>query len=646
MFEPQLLSVTLKVMFRKIIFFLIFFVVLLFPKNALSQSEFQVDVNVDYTVSASGQTEVSHTVALENLFSNLYATSYVLNLENIQPINAQATSNGKVLELTQSSQGENTILKVTFDDAAVGRGEKNTFNISYTEDSFAIRTGEVWEISIPRLSDEISFRSYNVNLIVPTALGGEAYVSPNPNSRRTEGLNRIYSYTKDRVSKTGIVAGFGAFQVFSFTLNYHIENPLTKKALIDIAMPPDTAYQRVYYQDLNEKPSKITADEDGNWLARYELKPRERKDIVLSGVVQIFAGPRAFPAPSELTLQKNLEGSEFWQVDDPEIIAIANSMTSPRDIYNYVSTLLTYDYDRVKPNVSRKGATLALQTPNNSICMEYTDLFIAIARAAGIPAREVNGFAYTENPEIQPLSLVADVLHSWPEYWDETNKVWVPIDPTWASTTGGIDYFNKLDLRHFNFVNHGIDPNMPYPPGSYKLGSNPQKDVFVNFGQLPQERTSSPQITARVGNNLPFIGARAEIEIYNSGPVALYDLDAEVLFDNAFVMSEPIEFLAPFSTATFTVRIPFSFMGTKTPTKVFISVDGSSLEIDANKRVVLIYNLLGVFLGLGLITLLVMVRLKKIKLNLSFLRKLKSKKHVQIQNEEVEVHEEKPAKGS
>ena len=94
--------------------------------------------------------------------------------------------------------------------------------------------------------------------------------------------------------------------------------------------------------------------------------------------------------------------------------------------------------------------------------MEFTDLFITIARSAGIPAREVNGFAYTENPDIQPLSLVNDVLHAWPEYYDSEKGVWIPVDPTWGSTTGGVDYFSKLDLRHFTFVVHGKDSTKPY----------------------------------------------------------------------------------------------------------------------------------------------------------------------------------------
>ena len=59
--------------------------------------------------------------------------------------------------------------------------------------------------------------------------------------------------------------------------------------------------------------------------------------------------------------------------------------------------------------------------------MEFTDLFVAIARAAGIPARESVGYAYTTNSRLRPLSLVTDVLHAWPEYYDADKKIWVHL---------------------------------------------------------------------------------------------------------------------------------------------------------------------------------------------------------------------------
>jgi hypothetical protein len=244
--------------------------------------------------------------------------------------------------------------------------------------------------------------------------------------------------------------------------------------------------------------------------------------------------------------------------------------------------------------------------------MEYTDLFIALARAAGIPAREINGYAYTENPEIQPLSLVADVLHSWPEYWDEQKQVWIPIDPTWGSTTGGVDFFSKLDLRHFTFVIHGKDDTTPYPPGSYKLGPSPQKDVFVNFGQLPKERISKPEINAKVKNSLPFMHTQISVIIKNPGPTALYNLEPAIYYDEVLAERTIIPVLPPYASYEFKSQIPFSFLGTKTPEQVVVVAANAKVQIPSNKTQVIIYNLLAIFFVFSLIIAVVVIKIKKI----------------------------------
>jgi len=337
-------------------------------------------------------------------------------------------------------------------------------------------------------------------------------------------------------------------------------------------------------------------------------------DIKARGSVQIFAGPRPYLTPQELALESNLLATDLWQASDPVILELAHKYKTPREIYNFVVNYLSYDFERVKPNAVRLGALKAIKNPKNAICMEFTDLFIAIARAAKIPAREINGFAYTENLKIQPLSLVSDVLHSWPEYWDSNKKTWISIDPTWGATTGGIDYFNKLDLRHFAFVIHGVDPQKPYPPGSYKLGPNPQKDVFVNFGQLPIERNPKIKIVSEVEKFIPFTPQKILVSIENAGVAASYNLTPQIFFDNQLVESKNIQALPPYGKFSFALKVPFSFLGRNTPNIIKITVSDEKLEIQSAKSEVIIYNLASIFLISLITTLGVLLKLGKIKI--------------------------------
>lgn len=586
-----------------------------FQVPVLAQNEFSVDARVTYDVQDSGKTLVNHDIVLENNFSTLYATTYTLSLENIDAEGVAAKdTKGNVLPVEIEKNGDVTNIKITFPDAIVGKGSQRHFSISYENGSFAVRTGEIWEISIPRLGTENAFRSYNVTLNIPSVFGFEAYISPKPQSTGSNASGLTYTFNKSDIMQTGITAGFGQFQVFSFNLSYHLENPLSKTALTQIAIPPDTAFQKIYLQKISPKPVNVTVDNDGNWLATYNLSARQRVDVIVTGSVQIFASFRSFPKPSEAELSDNLKETDYWQVNDPRIKALANQLKTPKAIYDYVSTTLKYDFARVQPNVQRMGAVDALKNPTQAICMEFTDLFIAIARAAGIPAREINGYAYTENPELQPLSLVADVLHAWPEYYDRDKGAWIPIDPTWAATSGGIDYFNKLDLRHFAFVVHGQSSTQPYAPGSYKLGPNPQKDVFVSFGKLPDNRITTPTVSISPVRVLPFLNSIYSVKISNPGPQALYSIYPTVYFDGKESSRNFIEVLPPFSNNQMQISVPFSILGNGSPSIVEVVVNGSSAKVVTNKTQVIINSLLVISFLLIMVILGVLIRLKKINL--------------------------------
>ena len=264
------------------------------------------------------------------------------------------------------------------------------------------------------------------------------------------------------------------------------------------------------------------------------------------------------------------------------------------------------------------GAVAALQNPDQAICMEFTDLFIALSRAAGIPAREIDGYAYTENPQLQPLGLVADVLHAWPEYYDKDKGVWIPIDPTWASTSGGIDYFNKLDLRHFTFVIHGESSVTPYPPGSYKLGPNPQKDVYVSFGTLPENRITNLNVSISPVRTLPFLNSIYLVNIGNPGPQALYSIYPSVYFDNKETSRNYVDVLPPFSNYQFNIDVPFSLLGKDSPNIIEVRANSGSARIATNRTQVIINSLLAISAFLIVVILIFLLNLKKITFNRLF----------------------------
>jgi hypothetical protein len=193
--------------------------------------------------------------------------------------------------------------------------------------------------------------------------------------------------------------------------------------------------------------------------------------------------------------------------------------------------------------------------------MEFTDLFIALARAAQIPAREVIGYSYSQNARLRPLSLASqgDLLHAWPAYWDE-NLGWIQVDPTWGSTSGGLDYFNKLDFNHVTLAQRGISSTMPYPAGSYKQQADSnKKDVIVTFAENLPQITTTPQLFLIVPDKV-FSGVPVKVnaQIRNVGTTSIFGgqllLDSNILA-NDDQSSIKLGILPPFSHKDFVFNL-------------------------------------------------------------------------------------------
>ena len=606
----------MNVLFKLTVFFTSWSLLLVSSvQSASAQEEFTTNFDTTYTILPSGDAQVLQDITLTNNFSTIYATSYSLSIEGKKPQAATAQQGKTSLPVQVNEQDKKTSITISFPEAVVGKGKQRNFQVRYEVPSLALQNGQVWELNVPRIASSENFNSYNITVRIPKAFGTLAYISPDPRQRSETDTERVFTFEKEEIVKAGVVAAFGNFQIFEFNLTYHLQNPYSdKNGKTDIALVPDTAFQRVYYSNIDPKPEKIYLDEDGNWLGTYLLKPNQQLDIQTKGAVQLFSKPQTH-YPKIIPSNAHISESTYWQTQDLQISQKAQSLNTPKNIYNFVVDTLSYDYNRVSDNAERLGAVQALQNPQNAICMEFTDLFVALARSSGIPSREINGFAYTENPEIQPLSLVADILHAWPEYWDDKARVWRPVDPTWGNTTGGVDFFNKFDLSHITFAIHGIKPDSPAAAGSYKLAISPERDVSITFGRLPDEREPQTEDLITSGKSwLPLVKNKLKIKIVNKGHVAIYDQDIQIRplgikLDSA--KNERLNFLAPFSTHEFNLSysLPFSVKNLFTPKdksskiQILIGDNTTSYQISQERiqlsQAAIIFSILLLLVGAG-----------------------------------------------
>lgn len=532
---------------------------------AAGAGEFATAYDVLYEVSETGKTLVTQEVALTNQTESFYATEYSLTVGSAAIVNVAAfDSQGPVLDKVTRGE-ETTTIHLVFNDQVAGLGNTLNWKLTYESTDVAVKNGQIWEINTPRLSKDTTINEYRLTFSVPSSFQDLLYIFPEPADREVIGGRQQFYFEKNNLGNYGVSAAFGKYQVFSFRLNYELTNPNFFPVTIKIPLPPNTDYQAVILDRLEPAPVNVEVDEDGNWLAIYKLASNEEVTVEAEGYAKIFAASQSL-SPAKLSLaaqQAYLKPQKYWESDDSQIQALARELKTPQKIYNFVVQTLDYSQERLAAEkIERRGAAKALVEPDTSICMEFTDLFVALCRAAGIPARGLNGFAYTSDEKRRPLGLLGDsgqdVLHAWAEYYDD-QRGWVPVDPTWEDTTKGIDFFNKLDLSHFVFVIHGFSSEQPFPPGSYKRDSSSQPQVIVNFAPEVPEKSLEPEVVfdlpQSVISGLPFSG---QVKIVQKGNAAYYPTEIEIKSD-FFQLTSDVSFSLepqpPFSQREFAISL-------------------------------------------------------------------------------------------
>lgn len=229
----------------------------------------------------------------------------------------------------------------------------------------------------------------------------------------------------------------------------------------------DSPYQVVVWRQVDPAPLRVELDERGDQYAVFSLDSLPAgasltikqtyliKNFGLSSPLGTAAPPGAlFPGPDIVAAKpgpKDLEPERLVESDQPAIVEKSRALTAAaqdnveaaRRIYAFVNSYLTYD-----PNVSNLGALTALRT-GRGVCLEYASLFVALARAARIPARVVTGYLLPRELVVPPQGLnLSDRRHAWAEFF-RPGLGWVPVEPTVDYRVNGIktvpyQYFGGL----------------------------------------------------------------------------------------------------------------------------------------------------------------------------------------------------------
>jgi transglutaminase superfamily protein len=188
-------------------------------------------------------------------------------------------------------------------------------------------------------------------------------------------------------------------------------------------------------------------------LLRLRIEGLPSGGADLQGAGQTFTGDvieirdltGAGPGAADPEAARHLGPEPFVESDAPEVLAEARKgvgdVTGPRAqaerLVRYVNALI-----EKKPTVSLPSAREVLRTRVGD-CNEHTVLYVAMARALGIPSRIAVGLVYLHG---------AFYYHAWPEvYLDGPpgRGLWLPVDPT-------LNEF-PADATHVRLARGGLD---------------------------------------------------------------------------------------------------------------------------------------------------------------------------------------------
>ena len=180
-------------------------------------------------------------------------------------------------------------------------------------------------------------------------------------------------------------------------------------------------------------------DLDGFDVKGYRQRLRGDTLTITREAPEALKAAYALPDGAKSTVMSVfLDAEPLLEVDNADISALALRLRgTEKDPHIVAQRINAWVYDSIEKKIT-VGLPSALATLHSrrGDCNENSQLFVALARAAAIPARVAAGLAYLDGKFY---------YHAWPEIWLER---WVAVDPTFGQF--------PADASHLRFTIGGL----------------------------------------------------------------------------------------------------------------------------------------------------------------------------------------------
>ncbi len=353
--------------------------------------------------------------------------------------------------LIERAGGQPTKTSFTWNEAAKGytsvhevAGQKRTEvikDIDYTlADDSAV---EVWVGQNPKVGDAVRVKSFDL-----TIAKMETQVNKILTAKESlTGGVKVRFFEVESVAQTRLIKSISRYDDQGNTLSL-VMGPFELRRETE-AQARNTEYS----QDLfvlgmvkidkaigrTDKLRELVVAVDGDGSETFEDGPRQSVRDAGKGMRVIRVGKRYGKAEkaTPAQIQEALAETNSYPITNPKIKALAARVTAgAKNDEEKVAKLVAFVHGYVKPYLSANAPNVYdLLEQKKGDCKSYALLFNNLARAAGVPAREVSGLLYTGD----------DLRRFGGHAWNEVvlGGVWVPIDATMGET--------EVDAGHISF---------------------------------------------------------------------------------------------------------------------------------------------------------------------------------------------------
>lgn len=454
----------------------ILLITLAFRPTTTQAANFSYSINVSYGVDNSGLAQVKETYKITNNTANQYLDSIKLSTptDQVDDLKVYYSGGGSIPFTTEKVTADDggykydyVQIKIDFPRTNVGRGVNWSFVVDYQTPDLVENKGKAHVVYVPGIAPE-SREDYKVTLTVPKDYGPMHGFGGLPEEVSSTDQTKTFAFSSEDLVDQSLQLLFGNSTTYQTKFSYPLENKSGFPKVYEVTLPPTTTAQTVYLNSIDPKPEGIRIDTDNNVIASYTLQPQQKTTVnadILAEVryinYDLARSGQLDDIPRELK-NKYTKATQYWNSDNAVLRKKTESIVEGKNnvaemvhaINNYVIETLNYNNEKIKYNV-RQGSLEAFKNPNNAVCLEYSDLTIAMLRSAGIPARMPVGYGYSGN--LKQSSSVSDSLHSWVEAYIP-NVGWINLDPTWGEK---FNNFGISDIDHFAFAVWGANDSEP-----------------------------------------------------------------------------------------------------------------------------------------------------------------------------------------